>query len=112
MDEQLPAGLWVESQCAALSAQGKFHTIIQKGNFGSGVILCKIRKSAEQCALLIQQRDFNGVMGWMHATGKEQLAENQADSYIARSTNLDPDLWVIEIEQDTLENPFEGKIIG
>lgn len=112
MDSDLPAGLWVESQCANLSARGIFHCILHKGNYGSGVVMVKIRKSAEQCALLIQQRDMDGTMGWMHATGKETLAEKQADSYIAQQTDFDPDLWAIEIEQDTLQNPFEGKILS
>ena len=46
-------------------------------------------------------------MGWVNALDKESLEERAADEYIQRSKARDPDLWVIEIEQDNLDNPFE-----
>ena len=39
------------------------------------------------------------------------VEEQKADDYIRRSISRDPDLWVIEIEDPAMHNPFEGKII-
>ena len=40
------------------------------------------------------------------------LASPQADAYIARAVERDPDLWVIEIEDRNGRNPFDGKLIA
>ncbi len=104
---ELPIGLWVETQLAALNARGVSYYITQKGNHGSGVVLLKLLNRQYECSLLIQQRDLDGKLGWVHALNKEVLEEREADEYIQRSIPRDPDMWVIEIEQDTLDNPFE-----
>ena len=56
-------------------------------------------------------RDIDGALGWMHALDEEEVEENQIDAYIRRALDRDPDIWVIEIEDKTLTNPFEGKLI-
>ena len=61
--------------------------------------------------LYVQQRDLDGVLGWVRALGGAPLAERDVDQYIQRAVSLDPDLWVVEIEANQLGNPFEGKTI-
>lgn len=106
-DGDLPTGLWLDAQLAKFTAQGGTYYITQKGNHGSGVILLKILDRAYNCALQIQQRNLDGKMGWVDALNKEKVAEKDADDYIQRSIQRDPDLWVVEIEQENLINPFE-----
>ena len=108
MPNDLPTGLWVESQCAVLNAAGTAYYITQKGNHGSGVIMLKLLGRAGGCKLLIQQRDLDGDLGWVNALDEEIIAESKADEYIHRTINRDPDIWVIEIETTDMNNPFEG----
>lgn len=110
-DARLPVHLWIDAQLAPLNAQGIFYYIKQRGEQNSGVILLKLNGLQGQCRLLLQQRDFDGVLGWMNAVNKDFLDERDADSYIERSILRDPDLWVIEIEDREMKNPFEGKMI-
>lgn len=111
-DGQLPTGLWVDATLRPLNDRGIFYYITNRGNEYSGVILLKLNGLQGQCVLLIQQRDFEGNLGWIHATGEEQLEEKTADAYIERALSRDPDLWVIEIEDPAMQNPFEGNVMA
>lgn len=111
MGDRLPTALWVEAQLAPLNGRGIFYYIHQKGDHSTGVVMVKLNSLSGQCRLLIQQRNLEGEMGWMHALGKEMVEEVEADQYIARAKDRDPDLWVIEIEDQEMHNPFEGNMI-
>ena len=50
-------------------------------------------------------------MGWLALFKGEVVAEKEVDDTVRRSIARDPDLWVIEIEDKDMTNPFEGKIL-
>lgn len=110
-EARLPVHLWIDAQLRPLNDRGIYYYIKQRGEKNSGVILLKLSDCLGKCRLLIQQRGFDGAMGWMNALGQDIVEEKQADSYIERSILRDPDLWVIEIEDREMQNPFEGKTI-
>ena len=71
------------------------------------MVLLKLNGLEKGCRLLTQQRDLDGVLGWADATKDEILDEKKADDYIRRAIARDPDLWVIEIEDRAMANPFD-----
>ena len=111
-DARLPVHLWVEVQLRPLNDRGIFYYIRQRGEQNTGTVLLKVNGLRGHCNLLIQQRDSDGKLGWMHALRKEQVEERDADQYIQRAISRDPDLWVIEIEDQDMNNPFEGNIVS
>lgn len=90
-----------------LDGQGMPHYIVHRGAYASGVVMLKINGLGRGFRLMIQQRDIDGRLGWEDALGRENVEEAEADAYIARSTSRDPDLWVVEIEDRGMVNPFE-----
>ena len=110
-EARLPVHIWVEAQLKPLNDKGVFYYIHQRGERNTGTILLKLNGLNGECRVLIQQRDLDGVLGWMNAIGKERVEEAPADQYIQRAITRDPDLWVIEIEDLEMENPFEGEMI-
>lgn len=112
VEARLPVHLWIDAQLAILNGRGIFYYVTQKGERNSGLILLKLNGLCGFCSVLIQQRDLEGNLCWMHAFDKEQVEECDADQYIQRSINRDPDLWVIEIEDRDMQNPFEGSMIS
>ncbi|MGH1378406.1 MAG: DUF1491 family protein [Alphaproteobacteria bacterium] len=110
-EPRLPVHLWIEAQLKPLNDRGVFYYIHQRGEQNTGTILLKLNGLSGVCTLLTQQRDLDGNLGWMHAMKKERVEEGEVDKYIQRSMSRDPDLWVIEIEDQGMNNPFEGKIL-
>jgi len=107
-ESRLPTALWVEACLQPLNGKGIFYYIIQKGNYDSGIVLLKLNGMDGQCALLTQQRDFDSdELVWVSALENKEVEEPKADAYIARAATRDPDLWVVEIEDRDMNNPFE-----
>ncbi|MFP4313693.1 MAG: DUF1491 family protein [Alphaproteobacteria bacterium] len=109
MDAQarLPTHLMIDACLNQLNGKGIFYYIVQRGDPNSGIILLKVNGLEKGCKLLIQQRDLDGVLGWHNALNDDFPPESEIDAYIERSKSRDPDLWVIEIEDRDMQNPFE-----
>ncbi len=61
--------------------------------------------------MLAQARRVDGTLGWLRATGPAMVAESDADAYIARQRQRDPDLWVVEIETAAPDTVLDDGII-
>ena len=109
--ERLATSLWIDAHLRLCEQKGLFFYVTNKGAPYSGTILLKLNGQGNGFRILTQVRDVDGNLGWMHALGKEDVEEVDIDAYIRRSLERDPDIWVIEIEDKTLTNPFEGKLI-
>ena len=110
-DDRLPTSLWLDAHFRTLTRQGVFYTIINKGAPASGTVMLKLYAPGQGAKLLQQQRDLDGVMGWLALFNGETVEEGKADDYIRRAVDRDPDVWVIEIEDKAFRNPFEGKVL-
>lgn len=106
-EARLPTSLWLDAHLRRLNEKGRGYYIVQKGAFAAGTVLLKINLLNGFCHVLIQVRDEKGHLGWMDALKNEVVAESDADQYIRRAVDRDPDLWVIEIEDRAGINPFK-----
>ena len=109
-DDRLPTALYLDAHFRRLDAEGVFYYVPHKGAHVSGTILVKINGFENGCVLLQQQRDLGGSLGWMKLFKGMTVEESEVDAYIQRAVGRDPDIWVIEIEDRQLKNPFEGKV--
>ncbi len=109
-DDRLQTALLVDAQMRKLSAQAIPAYVINRGAYAAGLIVLKINALEEGCMVLVQQRDIAGDLGWMSVFGDNTVDEFEADSYINRALERDPDIWVIEVEDRQRRNPFEGKV--
>lgn len=101
-DARIPAHIWIEAEIRRLSAKGIGVYVIARGDAGGGMVLQKISDLSGQCRLLSQQRDIEGRLLWADVLGAPVVAEADADAYIRRARERDPDLWVVEIEDRSL----------
>ena len=110
-EERLPTHIWIGAQIRQLSARAVPVAVLRKGEANSGLVIVKMNMLGEGFRVYSQARDMDGVMGWMTALKGAVVTEAEADAYIERSTGRDPDLWVVEIEDRSGENPFDGRVI-
>ncbi len=109
-DDRLPTDLWVMAHVRRCIADGIPATVARKGEAKGGMLLLKINQLDLGCRVLSQQRDLDGAMGWLAAFEGELVPEADADDYIARQVDRDPDIWVLEIEDRDGNHPFDGKV--
>ena len=105
-ESRLPTHIWVEAEVRRLSDQGTGVYVIARGDRMGGMVLQKISDMAGQCRLMGLQRDLLGKLVWINVLQDEIVEEREADAYIKRAVDRDPDLWVIEIEDRTMTAVF------
>lgn len=86
--------------------------VTARGDPDAGAILVKLCGRDSGAAVLSQTGRPDGTLGWMRATGETPVAESDADAYIARQRQYDPDLWVVEIETAAPETVLDDAIIS
>jgi hypothetical protein len=109
--DHLPTELWVQAHLRQLGQQAIPAYVARKGDPRAGLLILKLNLGRPGCRVLSQSRDLDGAVAWLPAKGGELLAEADADAYIARAVQRDPDLWVVEIEDREGRHPFEGKVL-
>ena len=107
--ERLPTEVWVKAHIRRCLAEGVPVTVARRGEPHGGILLLKLNQLERGCRLLSQTRDLDGRIAWLPALKGALVAEDEADGYIARAVERDPDLWVVEIEHRDGWHPFEGK---
>jgi hypothetical protein len=85
--------------------------VTARGDPDAGAILVKLCGRDANATVLTQTRRPDGTLGWLRATGAAAVAESEADAYIARQRQRDPDLWVVEIETIAAETVLDDGII-
>jgi hypothetical protein len=111
-EERLPTELWVQAHLRRLSGEAIPAVLVRRGEAERGTVLLKLNLLDGGCRILTQARDLEGRLGWLAALAGKLVPEAEADAYIARAVERDPDLWVIEIEDRSGRNPFDGRTIA
>ena len=86
--------------------------VTARGDPDAGAILVKLCGRDTDAMVLVQTRRPDGTLGWLRATGAAPVAESEADAYIARQRQRDPDLWVVEVETAAPETILDDGIIA
>jgi hypothetical protein len=94
---QLSSDLWVYALIRRVQLAGAVATIVRKGDARGGAVLVKTFDHRTGKAELWAEavgRDSESV--WMHPVERDD--EAGVDAYLDRAARIDPDIWVVEIE--------------
>lgn len=89
--------IWVAALIRRAELGGAFAVVVRKGDARAGSALVKVLNRGQGTARLYAEATRgDGEKVWMRPNLSEQEAE--LDAYIARAVRVDPDIWVVEIE--------------
>jgi len=112
LEARLKSGIWIKALIRRCDLAAIPIAVVARGDTDAGAILLKLNGGrAEGCSVLTQARGQDGELLWMRATGPDPVAEADADAYIARQRQRDPDVWVVEIEQREVKSVLEGRVV-
>ena len=96
---QLSSDVWVYALIRRAELAGAFAMILRKGDARAGAVLVKVvnrRTGATQ--LYAEATRGDGERVWMQPV--TSAAEADLDAYVERAARIDPDIWVVEIEDN------------
>ena len=108
-DPRLKTGLWVQSQIRLCDIHSIPAVVVHRGDSDAGAVLLKINRLEDGCEVFTRFRGLDGESGWLRGTGS--VDESEADNYVRRQIDRDPDVWVIEIEDPKDRYQFDGPIM-
>tara|TARA_A100001037_G_scaffold39874_1_gene30979 strand:- start:127 stop:462 length:336 start_codon:yes stop_codon:yes gene_type:complete len=106
-DNRLPTDLWVSAGLRRASDESIPTAVVRRGERQSGTVILKLNQLDRGCRILTQARDIDGRLEWFPALDGAAIPEADADAYVARAIDRDPDIWVIEIEHREGWHPYE-----
>ncbi len=94
---KLDTDLWVYALIRRAHQGGAFATIARKGDSHGGSVLVKqVNRRAGVTRLYAEATRADGEAVWMQP--RDSTEEAELDAYIERAIRIDPDLWVVEID--------------
>jgi hypothetical protein len=94
---QISSDLRVYALIRRVELAGSFATVIRKGDARGGAILVKtLDRKSGKASLWAEAVGRDGVAVWMQPV--ERADEAGVDAYLDRAARIDPDIWVLEIE--------------
>ena len=111
LQPRLKTKTWVQAGIRRGDVEGVAVVVVRRGDPDAGSVLVKLNRFENGCIVYSQTYDMSGKPAWITATGVEPVGEDIADAYIARTTEFDPDLWVLEVEDRDGRLPFDINIL-
>lgn len=93
----LATDIWASALIRRAEQGGAFAVVARKGDARAGAVLVKVFNTADRTTRLYAEATrMDGEQVWMQPAASTE--ERDLDGYIQRAARIDPDLWVIEIE--------------
>lgn len=94
---RLSTDLWVGALIRRAELGGAFPVVARRGDPRAGTVLVKtVNRRAGAARLYAEAVRGDGERIWMEPVASE--VEEDLDAYVSRAARVDPDLWVVEID--------------
>ncbi|MDE2184166.1 MAG: DUF1491 family protein [Alphaproteobacteria bacterium] len=97
MPPRLKSGIFVRALIRRAEVAGAQAYVARKGSEEAGAVFLKVSRLDGTCTILNQVTAGQGERVWARPLG-ESCDEAKAAAYFARQARVDPDHWIVEIE--------------
>ncbi|MFQ5563727.1 MAG: DUF1491 family protein [Parvularculaceae bacterium] len=94
---RLKTEIRVRAHIRRCRSEGAFATVARRGDPDAGAVAIKVYLGAATARLFMQSRDLDGRPIWREPF-EEARAESEIDARLEKECAIDPDLWIVEIE--------------
>ena len=98
MAPRLRTDIWVQVQVRRCDQDLIPLVVAHRGDDQAGSVILKHNRLGDGCHVYARTLDAEGGPAWLSVFGRDAVPEAEADAYVARAIERDPDLWVLEIE--------------
>ena len=99
MGNRLKSKLTAQAILRFYDSRGLSAYLRHKGDEEAGDLMIVIGLSDGRAVLYSPSHDMEGRRRWTRISGDDPIPADQAEVRIAKARSIDPDLWVIEIEE-------------
>jgi hypothetical protein len=93
----LSTDIWAGALIRRAELGGAYATVIRKGDPRAGAVLVKVvDRRAGVARLYSEATRGDGERVWMQPVNSQN--ETDLDAYVERAVRVDPDLWIVEID--------------
>ena len=102
-EPRLKSELWVQAHLRRCAVEGAYALVVRKGDPDAGAIAVKVYVGAREAKLYVRSRDLDGETIWRNPLVDDDdrddvVEESKVESWLSKETSIDPDLWIVEIE--------------
>ena len=100
-EARLKTEIRVSAQLRRAHAAGAFAMVVRSGDPDAGAVAVKLWLGRGKARLLIQSRDLDGAPLWRELFEGDAAADDieaKIDAWLAKEAKIDPDLWIVEID--------------
>jgi hypothetical protein len=95
----LSTDVWVAALIRRAEQGGGYAMVLRKGDARAGAVLVKlVNRRAGTSRLLAEATRGDGERIWMRPLRSSD--EHELEAYVERTVKIDPDVWVVEIEDN------------
>lgn len=109
MIDDLPTDLMVSAQIRIATQQGVPIVLRRRGYSGVGTLLLKINLLNGMARVLSQAR-YDDEVVWNPVSRTDPMPDEDAEKYLSRQIEIDPDIWIVEIEDRQGRHWFPGRV--
>jgi len=96
-EPRLKTEIRVSAHMRRAQGAGAFATVARKGDPDAGAVAVKVYLGPARARLYVQSRDLDGNPIWREPF-EDDRDETKIDQWLKKETAIDPDLWIVEIE--------------
>ena len=110
MTPRLKAGIFVRAVIRRAEVAGAHAYVVRKGAEEAGAVFLKISRLDGTCTILDQIRMDEGKLAWVRPLG-DVVDDKRAEAYFDKQRKLDPDIWIVEIEDRQGRNFVDEPVV-